>query len=87
MVKTVETTAEEMSILFDNRCSYFWVKNIGETDVYLSPYNGIVAGADDVTLCPAGEGVRVTSMGRRLYALGASTLEIHAQGDVTSPFM
>lgn len=87
MVKTITTTAEETQVIFNNRCSYFWVRNLGEGNVYLSPYSGITEGADNVTLCVAGESVRVNSMGRALFILGESTLEVHAQGDGASPFV
>ena len=94
-IKTVETTASEMEIIFDKftflhgakDTIYVWVRNMGENDIYMSDRSGIVAGADDVVFLGAGSvGLVTTATDNKIYVLGASTLECHAQFFAECPF-
>lgn len=82
----IKTKTGENTITFDAFYQYIWARNYGDTDVYISTHNNIVAGDDDVALLPAGEAVRLTVNGKTLYVLGSTTLEVHAQNFSDSPF-
>ena len=82
----IKTKTGENTITFDAFYQYIWARNYGNTDVYISTHNNIVAGDDDVALLPAGEAVRLTVNGKTLYVLGSTTLEVHAQNFSDSPF-
>ena len=85
-IKTVTTGATEQAVTFTDERSYVYAKNIGDTDVYLSALSGIVAGADDVALCAAGDTAQICPVGKTIYVLGASTIEFHATNTDSSPF-
>lgn len=82
----IVTKTGENTITFDAYYQYIWARNYGDTDVYISNHNSIVAGDDDVALLPAGEAIRLTVNGKTLYVLGSTTLEVHAQNFSDSPF-
>ena len=82
----IKTKTGENTITFDAFYQYIWARNYGDTDVYISNHNNIVAGDDDVALLPAGEAVRLTVNGKTLYVLGSTTLEVHAQNFSDAPF-
>lgn len=85
-IKTVVTTAAEQQIKFNRRYQYIWLKNLGESDVYVSDKPGIVANADNVAKLGAGEILMLTSINDDIYTLGATTLECHAQESANCPF-
>ena len=85
-IKTVTTGATEQAVTFTDEHSYVYAKNIGDTGVYLSALSGIVAGADDVALCAAGDTAQICPVGKTIYVLGASTIEFHATNTDNSPF-
>ena len=85
-IKTVTTGATEQAVTFTDEHAYVYAKNIGDTDVYLSALSGIVAGADDVALCAAGDTAQICPVGKTIYVLGASTIEFHATNTDNSPF-
>lgn len=85
-IKTVTTMSGENEVVFDAFYSFVWFKNVGEGDVYVAPYSGFAAGDVDVSACPAGQMVRITARKEKVYILGASTLEIHAQNFSDCPF-
>ena len=85
-IKTVTTVSGENEVTFDAFYSFVWFKNVGEGDVYVAPYSGFSAGDVDVSACPAGQMVRITARKEKVYILGASTLEIHAQNFSDCPF-
>ena len=94
-IKTVTTGASEQEIIFDKftflhgakDTIYVWVRNMGENDIYMSDRSGIVAGADDVVFLGVGSvGMVTTATDNKIYILGASTLECHAQFFAECPF-
>lgn len=85
-IKTVTTVSSENEVTFDAFYSFVWFKNVGDTDVYVAPYSGFSAGDVDVSACPAGQMVRITARNEKVYILGATTLEIHAQNFSDCPF-
>ena len=85
-IKTVTTVSGENEVVFDAFYSFVWFKNTGDTDVYVAPHSGFSAGDVDVSACPAGQMVRITARNEKVYILGASTLEIHAQNFSDCPF-
>ena len=85
-IKTVETTAEEYAIKFDRKYPYVWLKNMGDSDVYISDKAGITAEGDGVSKLNAGESMMVYSLDDSVYVLGATTIEAHGQEFADSPF-
>ena len=93
-IKTVTTTATETEITFDRfnlggakDLIYIWVRNLGDNDVYMSDVSGITAEADDVILLSAGSiGLVTSALDHKIYVLGASKLECHAQLFAECPF-
>ena len=86
-IKTVTTAATETEIAFEKfnlhgakDMIYIWVRNLGDNDVYMSDVSGITAEADDVILLSAGSiGLVTSALDHKIYVLGASKLECHAQ--------
>lgn len=85
-IKTVTTTSGTNSIKFDAHYPYIWFKNIGSGDVYVSDNSQAQAGADDTALLKAGEIIRITAQTDTVYVVGATTVEVHAQGFADCPF-
>lgn len=93
-IKTVTTTATETEITFEKfnlhgakDLIYIWVRNLGDNDVYMSDVSGITAEADDVILLSAGSiGLVTSALDHKIYVLGASKLECHAQLFAECPF-
>lgn len=94
-IKTITTGASEQEVIFDKfnflkgakDTIYVWVRNFGENDIYMSDRSGIVADGDDVIKLSAGSvGMVTTAVDNKIYILGASTLECHAQFFAECPF-
>jgi hypothetical protein len=85
-IKTVTTTSGTNSITFDAHYPYVWFKNLGAGDVYVSDNSQAQAGADDTALLKAGEIIRITAQTDTVYVVGATTVEVHAQGFADCPF-
>lgn len=91
-IKTITVTSTEQEITLDATYQFVWFRNLGDNDCYVSDHSGIVAGADDVALCKAGECVRITlpqaPMSNKAYIKavdGNNTVEIHAQNFSDKP--
>lgn len=91
-VKTITVTSTEQEITLDATYQFVWFRNLGDNDCYVSDHSGIIAGADDVALCKAGECVRITlpqaPMSNKAYIKavdGSNTVEIHAQNFSDKP--
>ncbi|MBO7450649.1 MAG: hypothetical protein J6U54_09790 [Clostridiales bacterium] len=94
-IKTITTGASEEEVIFDKfnfmrgakDTIYIWVRNFGDSDIYMSDHPGIVAGNDDVIKLGAKSvGLVTTAVDNKIYILGASTLECHAQFFAECPF-
>jgi len=85
-IKTVTTTSGTNSITFDAHYPYIWFKNLGTGDVYVSDNSQAQAGSDDTALLKAGEIIRITAQTDTVYVVGATTVEVHAQGFADCPF-
>lgn len=94
-IKTITTGASEEEVIFDKfnflkgakDTIYIWVRNFGDSDIYMSDHPGIVAGNDDVIkLGGKSVGLVTTAVDNKIYILGASTLECHAQFFAECPF-
>lgn len=85
-IKTVTTSAGENKISFDAFYAYVWLKNTGDTDVYVADYSGASAGDVDTAVLPAGEATRLTVKTQDVYVYGATTIEAHAQNFSDVPF-
>lgn len=91
-IKTITVTSTEQEITLDATYQFVWFRNLGDNDCYVSDHSGIIAGADDVALCKAGECVRITlpqaPMSNKAYIKavdGSNTVEIHAQNFSDKP--
>ena len=91
-IKTITATSTEQEITLDATYQFMWFRNLGDNDCYVSDHSGIIAGADDVALCKAGECVRITlpqaPMSNKAYIKavdGSNTVEIHAQNFSDKP--
>ena len=91
-IKTITATSTEQEITLDATYQFVWFRNLGDNDCYVSDHSGIIAGADDVALCKAGECVRITlpqaPMSNKAYIKavdGSNTVEIHAQNFSDKP--
>lgn len=85
-IKTIDTVAGENQIDFKRRYPFVWLKNLGDTDVYISDKAGIVAEADGVVLLGAGQAAMLENYDDCVYVLGATTIEAHGQHSADSPF-
>lgn len=94
-IKTITTGASEEEVIFDKfnflkgakDTIYVWVRNLGDADIYMSDHPGVTAAADDVIKLSAGSvGLVTTAVDNKIYILGASTLECHAQFFAECPF-
>ena len=90
--KTITLTGEETAVRFDNNYSYFWVRNFGNNNVYMSDSPGIVPGANGVVTVPAGGGASsgdVSQTGTQastMYFLGSGEIEVSPQYNAVCPF-
>ena len=85
---TITLTGTEQTVQFDRAYPYFWVQNLGDSDVSISIDSGIVAGADGVITVPAG-GSCCTMHGYnadRLYLLGSGRVQVMGTGSAFNPF-
>lgn len=91
-IKTVTTVDGVNEICFsqdDTHCigsNYYWLKNIGTSDVYVSADSGIEADGDNTALLAAGEMIMLVSGNRTIYVLGEGKIEIHEGSKSTCPF-
>lgn len=93
-IKTITTSAGENEIAFEKfdlrgakDSIYVWVRNLGENDVYMSDKSGLSAEDDDVILLKAGSlGLVTTALDHKIYIIGATKAECHAQFFAECPF-
>lgn len=88
-IKTITATTTEQAITFDVQYQFVWLKNMGDTDCYVSGHSGITANADGVAILKAGENVRLTPEDDTVYikaVSGTPTIEAHAQSYAECPF-
>ncbi len=86
--KTITLTGEETAVKFDKQYPYFWVQNLGKSDVYMSVKPGIVPDSDGVKLVPAGGGKSSGEVHpvNTLYLLGSGKVEVSPQFNAFCPF-
>lgn len=86
--KTVPLLGGETAVKFGENYSHFWVLNLGDSDILMSPSPGIVPGADGVMLIPAGSGRSSGDLGQAntLYFSGSGKVEITPQHNAVCPF-
>ena len=85
---TITLTGTEQTVQFDRNYNYFWVQNLGDSDVFVSMDSGIVEGADGVIMVPAG-GSCCTMHGYpadKLYLLGSGRVQVMGTGSAFNPF-
>ena len=87
---TITLTGEEQTVQFDRAYPYFWVQNLGDSDVLISVESGIIAGTDGVITVPAGGSCgtmhNYTANADRLYLLGSGRVQVMGTGSAFNPF-
>ena len=87
MIRTITTAAGVNKVEFSVFWRYFWVRNIGNTELYVSARCTIAPNADCTAKLNAGECVRVDNWDdNNVYILGAGKVEIHAEDFPDCPF-
>ena len=90
-VKTITTAAGVNEIDFGNDGSqstahFYWLKNLGDSALYVSANPNPIAEKDDVAELPAKGAVSVETDEGRIYVLGAGKVEIHRTNSKFCPF-
>lgn len=85
---TITLTGEEQTVQFDRSYPYFWVQNLGDSDVLISVDSGIIDGADGVITVPAGGscGTMHGCSADKLYLLGKGKVQVMGTGSAFNPF-
>ena len=87
MIKTVTTGSGINKIKFDRFYRYFWIKNVGTTDVTVSALSTISENGDDTAKITSGDCCMIENYDNNsVYILGESTVEIHANDLPNCPF-
>ena len=82
-IKTVTTTAGMNTVVFGNSPdAYYWVKNIGTTDITV----GATDNAENHAIVKSDNAVRVDTMFNTVYVNGAGTVEIYETDTPECPF-
>lgn len=90
-IKTISTVAGVNEIDFGNNGSrstahFYWLKNLGDSTLYVSAKPNPVAEEDDVAELPAESAVSVETDEGKVYVLGAGKVEIHRTNSKFCPF-
>ena len=90
-VKTITTAAGVNEIGFGNDNSqstahFYWLKNLGDSTLYVSANPNPIAEKDDVAELPAKGAVSVETDEGKIYILGAGKVEIHRTNSKFCPF-
>lgn len=90
-VKTITTAAGVNEIDFGNDGSqstahFYWLKNLGDSTLYVSANPNPIAEKDDVAELPAKGAVSVETDEGKIYILGAGKVEIHRTNSKFCPF-
>ena len=90
-VKTITTAAGVNEIDFGNDSSqstahFYWLKNLGDSILYVSANPNPIAEKDDVAELPAKGAVSVETDEGKIYVLGAGKVEIHRTNSKFCPF-
>ena len=90
-IKTITTAAGVNEIDFGNDSSqstahFYWLKNLGDSTLYVSANPNPIAEKDDVAELPAKGAVSVETDEGKIYILGAGKVEIHRTNSKFCPF-
>ena len=90
-IKTITTAAGVNEIDFGNDGSqstahFYWLKNLGNSTLYVSANPNPIAEKDDVAELPAKGAVSVETDEGKIYILGAGEVEIHRTNSKFCPF-
>ena len=90
-IKTITTVAGVNEINFGNDSSqstahFYWLKNLGDSTLYVSVNPNPVAEKDNVAELPAKGAVSVETDEGKIYVLGAGKVEIHRTNSKFCPF-
>lgn len=86
-IKTVETVEGVNKIKFDDFTKYYWVRNIGETDVHASAHCTCAVGGENTVIVRAGEVARLENYDDDCaYIVGAGKVEVYALNIAECPF-
>lgn len=90
-IKTITTVTGVNEIDFGNDGSqstahFYWLKNLGDSTLYVSANPNPIAEKDDVAELPAKGAVSVETDEGKIYILGAGKVEIHRTNSKFCPF-
>ena len=90
-IKTISTAAGVNEIDFGNdggqsTAHFYWLKNLGDSTLYVSANPNPVAEKDDVAELPAKGAVSVETDEGKIYVLGAGKVEVHRTNSKFCPF-
>ncbi|MBP1560359.1 MAG: hypothetical protein J6C96_03840 [Oscillospiraceae bacterium] len=87
-VTTITLTGEEVPVKFSAGYPFYWVNNLGDSEVYASSSPNITADADGVCAVPSGGSVRLGagSPANTIYLQGTGRVQIYASGNAHCPF-
>ena len=87
-VTTITLTGEEVPVKFSAGYPFYWVNNLGDSEVYALSSPNITADADGVCAVPSGGSVRLGagSPAETIYLLGTGRVQIYASGNAHCPF-
>ena len=90
-VKTITTAAGVNEIDFGNDSSrstahFYWLKNLGDSTLYVSANPDPIAEGDDVAELPAKGATSVETDEGKVYVLGTGKVEIHRTDSKFCPF-
>lgn len=87
MIRTLVTNDGVNDIEFENDDDrYYWIKNKGNSTIYVSAFPNVIADGDDVAELAAGDIIMIENTDNHLYILGAGKIEIHKQNFIECPF-
>lgn len=86
-IKTMTTVNGVNVVDFgDTTDRYYWCKNIGETDLYVSTNAACTPNGDGTAILPAGEAVRLESYNSKVYVRGTGKIEVHESNSAICSF-
>ena len=90
-IKTISTVDGVNEINFSNDSShstahFYWLKNLGNSTLYVSAKPDLIAEKDDVAELPVKGAVSVETDEEKVYILGAGKVEIHNTDSKFCPF-
>lgn len=86
-IKTIATVNGINPVYFgDHSSRFYWLKNLGDSTLYVSAKSNMIAGGDDVSELPPKSSTSIETTAGVVYILGAGKVEIHNTDSKFCPF-